>query len=219
MSVEQPAGESISAWPSYLFVVQNPDHDFLKDDLLSHIYAYQAQQESAIDSHVAVTAKHQLFESKLNYLMSEQPAVMELKRMLEELITEVATEVNQDHWPSGAAAEANIIESWFHVTQNGGYHDVHSHPNCSWCGIYYLEPGQCDLSQRNGVNRFYDPRINADHYADAGSAYLNQQGFWDFEPVEGQIVIFPSYLKHSALPYFGDQDRVVIAFNAVVDLL
>ena len=218
MSTEQSAAESIAAWPSYLFVVQNPDHEFLKDELLAHIYAYQAQQSEAIDSQVAVTAKHQLFESQLNYLMSEQPAVMELKRMLEELIAEVATDINQAYWPESAEADAEIIESWFHITQNGGYHDVHSHPNCSWCGIYYLEPGECNLKQRNGVNRFYDPRINADHYADAGSAYLNQQGFWDFEPVEGQIVIFPSYLKHSALPYFGHKDRVVIAFNAVVDL-
>ncbi|RUM52635.1 MAG: hypothetical protein DSY86_04935, partial [Marinomonas sp.] len=29
---------------------------------------------------------------------------------------------------------------------------------------------------------------------------------------------FPSYLRHSALPYFGQKDRVVVAFNCVIEL-
>ena len=216
---EAPQIESLNVWTTPLFVTQNPDHEFLKQDILEHIYAIQAQQSQAVASEVAITAKHQLFESDLGYLEAENPAVMELRRMLEELISAVATEVNQEYWPEGAQGDAHIIESWYHVTQNGGYHDVHSHPNCSWCGIYYLDPGECELGSRNGVNRFYDPRVNADHYADPGTAYLGQHGFWDFEPVEGQIVLFPSYLKHSALPYFGAKDRVIIAFNSVIDLV
>ncbi|MCP4595348.1 TIGR02466 family protein [Neptuniibacter sp.] len=218
MYSESPVIEPIQAWSSPLFVTSNPDHEFLKEDLLQYIYNYQKSQEQAVASEVAVTAKHQLFESKLCFLEADNPAIMELRRMLEELISAIATEVNHEYWPEDAEGDATIIESWFHVTQDGGYHDVHSHPNCSWCGIYYLDPGECELGSRNGVNRFYDPRVNADHYADAGSAYINQQGFWDFEPVEGQVVIFPSYLKHSALPYFGKKDRVIIAFNSIVEL-
>lgn len=219
MYTQTPEIESINAWSSPLFVTTNPDHEFIKEDLLAYIYEYQQHQSHAIDSQVAVTAKHQLFESKLNFLETELPAIIEARRMLEELLSAVVAEVNSGCWPEGVEGEATIIESWFHVTKDGGYHDIHSHPNCSWCGIYYLESGECALDARNGVNRFYDPRINADHYADAGTAYLGGQGFWDFEPVEGQIVIFPSYLKHSALPYFGKKDRVVIAFNSIIDLV
>ncbi|WP_136681383.1 TIGR02466 family protein [Neptunomonas sp. XY-337] len=219
MQTDSPMIEAIEAWSSPLFVTEYPEHDFLKEDLLSYIYASQRQQTKAVESEVATTAKHQLFESKLDFLAADNPAIMELRRMLEELIGAVASQVNAPYWPPEAEGEAEITESWFHVTQNGGYHDVHSHPNCSWCGIYYLAPGDANLTARNGVNRFYDPRGNADHYSDAGSAYLNQQGFWDFAPIEGQIVIFPSYLKHSALPYFGEQDRVVIAFNSAVTLV
>jgi len=216
-----PMVEHIPAWHSPLFVTANPDHEFLKDDLLKHIYAYQKEhnREEAIASQVAIKAKHQLTESKLTFLEDDTPVVVELRRMLEELLSEAATAVNEAYWPEGAQGDATIIESWFHVTQNGGYHDIHSHPNCSWCGIYYLDVGECELGSKNGVNRFYDPRNNADHYGDPGTAYLSEQGFWDFEPVEGQIVLFPSYLKHSALPYFGQKDRVVIAFNSVIELV
>ncbi|RUM58018.1 MAG: hypothetical protein DSY85_00250 [Marinomonas sp.] len=216
--METPTIEAIDAWTTPLFVTELSDHEFLKDALLAHIYQRQQEQENEVDSEVAVQAKHNLSESRLDFLEDEVPEVMELRRMVEELIAEVAFEVNQQHWPEDCEAYAHVIESWYHITKNGGYHDAHSHPNCSWCGIYYLDPGEANLEGRNGINRFYDPRVNAEHYADPGTAYLGGQGFWDFAPKEGQVVIFPSYLKHSALPYFGQKDRVVVAFNCVIEL-
>jgi len=214
-----PMIEELSVWSTSIFTVLNPDHEALKEALLAYVYAYREQQQQAIASEVAPTAKHQLFESRLDLLDDLDPTLQSLRATLESLVSEVATALNQPYWPEGAEGQAIITESWCHITTNGGYHDAHSHPNCSWCGIYYVDVGESDLSQRNGVNRFYDPRHCADHYLDAGSQYLNGTGVWDFEPLEGQIIIFPSYLKHSALPYFGNKDRVVIAFNTMIELL
>lgn len=210
--------EEISVWDTPLYVVSMPDHDFLKEALLKVIYQQKASQNTAIQSLVAPTAKHALHESTLDFLEREEPEVMETKRILEEIILEVISEINHPFWPEDAEAETHIIESWYHVTQYGGYHDAHSHPNCSWCGIYYLEPGDASEEGHGGLNRFYDPRSNAEHYADPATAYLGSQGVWDFTPQEGQIVLFPSYLKHSALPYFGKKDRIVIAFNSITEL-
>jgi len=209
--------EEINVWTTPLYVTQMPDHDFLKEALLAAVYEQKAQQKTAIESQIAPTAKHALHESTLDFLELADANIMETKRALEELILEVASTVNRDFWPDDLEIDAHIIESWYHVTQKGGYHDAHSHPNCSWCGIYYLEPGDASDAQHGGLNRFYDPRVNAEHYADPGTAYLGGQGVWDFTPMPGQIVIFPSYLKHSALPYFGDKDRVVLAFNAILE--
>lgn len=218
MSFSTSKIEAIKTWSTPLFIASQEDHSFLKDALVQRILALKEQQEEPINSQVAPLAKHRLFESQLDFLEDDLPEVIELKRSLEELLAEAATAANQDAWPQDVEASAYIIESWYHITQNGGYHDTHSHPNCSWCGIYYLDPGDSDLQDRNGINRFYDPRVNAEHYTDAGTAYLNTQGVWDFEPKEGQIVLFPSYLKHAALPYFGKKDRIVIAFNAIIEI-
>lgn len=209
--------EEMNVWATPLFVAQLPDHEFLKDALLDVVYQQKSAQSTAIQSLIAPSAKHALHESTLDFLEIENATVMEIKRTLEELVLEVASSLNQSHWPADVEADAHIIESWYHVTQNGGYHDAHSHPNCSWCGIYYLEPGDSATEGKGGVNRFYDPRVNAEHYSDPGTAYLASQGVWDFIPTEGQVVVFPSYLKHSALPYFGDKDRVVIAFNCTIE--
>ncbi|PTY37850.1 hypothetical protein BGP77_15365 [Saccharospirillum sp. MSK14-1] len=212
----------IEHWPTWttdLFLCTNPYHELLKAPVLQAIRSHREQSQVAIASQVAVSAKHALFESELDFLETDDADLQTLRQVLTDLVLECAASVNEPYWTEGAEPDAQIIESWYHLTGNGGYHDAHSHPNCSWCGIYCLDPGESDLQTRNGVNRFYDPRYNAAHYMDAGTAYLDGTGFWDVAPVAGQVVIFPSYLKHSALPYFGDKERVVLAFNARVDLL
>lgn len=211
--------EALDLWQSQCFITRNPYHDLLKEPLRELIYADITASTTAVKSEVATTAKARLSESELDFLDRPDANIQTLNLYLSELINSIASEVNSAFWPAEAMTEATITESWYHVTQNGGYHDAHSHPNCSWCGIYYLDIGEANFEQRNGLNRFYDPRVNADHFLDAGSQYLNSTGIWDIEPVDAQVVIFPSYLKHSALPYFGDKDRVIIAFNSRVDFI
>lgn len=209
--------EDMDLWESKLFTSVYPLHEQEVTPLLASLYQLKEQQAADIDSEVAVFAKHALFESELNLLDGSQENIAKLKGFIQDLVGLIAQAVNQDYWPEDAEAEVKIIESWYHITENGGYHDTHSHPNCSWCGIYYVQEGDSNLEGRNGVNRFYDPRHGADQYQDAGTAYLSNAGFIDFSPQPGQLIIFPSYMKHAAMPYFGDKDRVVIAFNCQVN--
>ncbi|MEM6905676.1 MAG: putative 2OG-Fe(II) oxygenase [Pseudomonadota bacterium] len=34
------------------------------------------------------------------------------------------------------------------------------------------------------------------------------------QPINGRLVLFPSFLLHSALPYRGDTDRIIVSFNS-----
>lgn len=216
---EEPQIEHIPVWQSDLFLCNNPYHDMLKQPLLDAVYAHRDASKRQVASDIATAAKQRLFESELDFLDRDNADIQLLNHTLTDLVLTIASDLNGEYWPEDAEGAATITESWYHVTRSGGYHDAHSHPNCSWCGIYYLDVGDSDFERRSGVNRFYDPRLNADHYLDAGAMYLNASGVWDMAPVDGQVVIFPSYLKHSALPYFGESERVVIAFNARVDLV
>ena len=33
---------------------------------------------------------------------------------------------------------------------------------------------------------------------------------------DGKLIVFPGNLGHSALPYYGDKDRIVISFNTEI---
>jgi ectoine hydroxylase-related dioxygenase (phytanoyl-CoA dioxygenase family) len=73
------------------------------------------------------------------------------------------------------------------------------------------------LGAANGVTRFYGPHFNRLGGAamDFGNAYL-QNAHLDVPPVPGQLVVFPSWLAHQAMPYHGSADRVIVSFNVSV---
>ena len=67
------------------------------------------------------------------------------------------------------------------------------------------------------VTRFYGPpfaQLGGAH-VDIGNAYL-QPPHVDVAPEPGQLILFPSWLAHQALPYDGERDRLIVSFNASV---
>ena len=113
---------------------------------------------------------------------------------------------------------------WFQCSHDGAFHDVHTHGNCSWSSAYIVQID--DTEQRvshpvygaaNGVTRLYGPHFNnlGGAFVDVGNAYL-QPPSKDIEPLPGQLLLFPSWLPHQAMPYDGEKERIIISFNASI---
>ena len=102
-------------------------------------------------------------------------------------------------------------ESWYHITKTNGMHEPHTHPRCSWCGIYYLQSGDGD----SGHTVFQNPVCPT--YVDRGNLYLNSGSSIRVLPKDGLLVLFPSFLIHYQALYKGVEDRIVVAFNASVN--
>jgi hypothetical protein len=138
---------------------------------------------------------------------------------------ETAQTVNAQAWAGQELQlQASIEGMWFQCSRAGAFHDVHTHGNCSWSSVYIVQID--DDEQRvthpiygaaNGVTRFYGPNFTAlgGAFVDAGNAYLLPPS-QDFAPVEGQLLLFPSWLSHQALPYDGEKERIIISFNASI---
>jgi uncharacterized protein (TIGR02466 family) len=132
-------------------------------------------------------------------------------------------QANAAVWPRGRhALQLELVGLWFQIQNGAAFHDVHTHGNCSWSGVYYvqidaLEQRQAhpDLGLLNGATRFYSPMfpLLGGAYMDMGNAFM-QQATLDVTPVAGDLVLFPAFLPHKALPYSGDKDRIVVSFNA-----
>jgi hypothetical protein len=73
------------------------------------------------------------------------------------------------------------------------------------------------LGQANGVTRFYGPHFNhlGGAHIDFGNAYL-QSAHWDVSPRPGQLIVFPAWLAHQAMPYHGESERIIVSFNTSV---
>jgi len=215
------------AWPSTLFICEWPEHARRAPSIIEHIRNQAAGFSEPVASGVATSAKPAtgLTESPLNLFDKTDNA--DLKALAEwcaQCVRGAISNVNHDGVPPHRM-NVKFTESWFHITNQGGFHDAHTHGACSWCGIFYLDAGNAaevpDSGANvagNGINRFYSPLSAGGIVRDYGNAYLGRT-YLDIQPMNGRLVIFPSYLLHSALPYTGDKDRIIVSFNSRTTLL
>ena len=132
-------------------------------------------------------------------------------------LASVAEERNGRVWEERGLGRPTRIsfESWFHITRYGGRHGLHNHPNSSWSGIYYVRAGDhVPEDPTSGKTRFYVPRGLATSYGDPVSEFMDASVSVDVTPQEGLLVVFPSFIFHEVLTYFGQSERITIPFNA-----
>ena len=159
-------------WVTSLYTVRNPVHDQIVTPIKKYIYDTEATQNETVATGIAANIKHGLFESRFDFFDVKVPAIETLKSFCAAAVMEVVKHVNADSWTKYENFSLEFRESWFHVTRHGGYHDLHNHPNCSWCGIYYLDIG--DATKADGSNAFFDPRPAAHNYTDYGTVNYNE---------------------------------------------
>lgn len=148
-----------------------------------------------------------------------------LVQFIVDSLRKTVVQANHGIWPEGAPGFHMAIQGiWFQVSNQGAHHDIHTHGNCSWSGVYCVQVDEPELRTQhpalkahNGVTRFYGPYFNhlGGAHMDFGNAYL-QAAHVDVEPVPGQLVVFPSWLPHQAMPYVGEADRIIVSFNASI---
>lgn len=207
-------------WATTLFFAHWAEHKQKAPAILKHLYELKSRETARIASGVSPAAKSAtgLFESPFNLFLTHNPELHQLNDFIGLALKSAVSEINGGATPP-TQIDVYARESWFHITNDGGCHDAHHHHNCSWCGIYYLQSGDGDDKAnevvRNGVNRFYSPVGDGGGYRDFGAEYL-ENNYFDVVPEDGMLVLFPSFLLHSALPYRGREDRIVISFNCQV---
>lgn len=180
-----------------LITSQWQEFDQYKKDIID--LCLKLEIPNTVESDVAVGAKSNLWESKFNFLESQE-ALQPLKMWLFQELTELINSFNNSNY------RAVITESWCHVTRNGGYHKPHHHSNSTWSGIFYIDQ---DLD-KGGSNNWYLP-----YYIErkAGLEFADDRCTASFVP--GGLVLFPSMMMHDADTYYGDNPRIVIAFNII----
>ncbi len=173
----------------------------LKDYIIS-------DDPKGIESAVTPDIKHNLSESKFDLLKRDVEIIKITKNWFETCIKNAFNYL--EHAPNDY--KFDFKDSWYHITKNGGMHEGHSHQNCSWCGIYYIDVG----NDSDGGYTVFDNPIRST-YSDYGSQMFNANSCFRIKPENGHLVLFPSYLYHYQSLYNGSKDRIVIGFNVTVD--
>ncbi len=158
----------------------------------------------------------QLFESHFDLFAWPEPCIAQLREFCLSNLLRWVGELNG--YDMAAMRNLEIAtDAWFHITRRNGHFGVHNHPMASWSGVYCVSPGQNDLDQPgSGRLSFINPQVTANMYSDAGNAYLRdpfQRASFGFDLVPGQMIVFPSWVLHHVMPFYGEGERITVAFN------
>ncbi|MDX1489509.1 MAG: TIGR02466 family protein [Acidiferrobacterales bacterium] len=160
-----------------------------------------------------------VFESRFDLFDWSDPPVQQLAEACHDALYDLVQALN-GYDDDEMASFTFFYESWFHVTRNGGYQSIHYHPGASWSGIYAVRTGDAVADRpESGQVKFYDPRGASFMHVDEGNRRTDPR--FSTTPVylshqEGQLVLFPSWLMHEVLPYVGQSERIVVAFNTAI---
>jgi uncharacterized protein (TIGR02466 family) len=227
MTVTPTGNTTLQLWPTPLGVyqwAQASEHNPLLTKVLQSIRFAQTQ------GHSESSGSSAFFASSDDLLQRIQiPEWTAWLQFVVHAIRDTAAAANAQAWAdageSSPGMHIRINGLWCQFSNQGVHHDIHTHGNCSWSGVYYvnIDPAaqrqaHPQLGSTNGVTRFYGPYFNrlGGAHADFGNAYL-QQPHIDMVPESGKLIVFPSWLPHQAMPYSGEQDRLILSFNASID--
>lgn len=102
---------------------------------------------------------------------------------------------------------------WLNINSYKDSNTEHTHPDSFFSGVYYLK-----VPKNSGVISFKNPNANV------APLYWQQKYItnfntvtstrWKINPIEEQLLIFPSWLEHSVEPNMNKtEERISIAFN------
>jgi len=103
-----------------------------------------------------------------------------------------------------------ISNSWINIQGKYAQHSLHLHPQSVISGTYYLQcPKAC------GSLKFEDPRLSKMMHAPARKEHphISNQHFLHFEPVEGYLILFESWLRHEVEANMSNKERISVSFN------
>jgi len=197
-------------------LIQHPDPARMNAALRELFLAREAEGTRHANPHRYTDRNDQIFESRFDLFAWPEPEITELRDFCLSQLSQVVAQLNGYDQITMKSLGVKT-DAWFHVTRRNGYFGVHNHPLASWSCVYCVAPGHSDASEPDsGKLTFITPHHMSGMYRDAGTAFLKHPfGIQNFSLLleAGQLVLFPSSVLHHVMPFFGEDERITVAFN------
>ena len=142
-------------------------------------------------------------------LLADQEAVIQaFLGSLREPLARYCQQIGTGSHPLAArnSGQAQLVGCWSVRLTGGGFHVNHVHPEGWISSAFYVSvPDDLRVADRQGWLQLGAPRYPVPGIAP--ERYV--------QPVDGRLVLFPSYLWHGTVPFESPAARLTIAFDAV----
>ena len=149
--------------------------------------------------------------SRGTVLNRHEPEIAELVAGMAQCIQEYIARLPRDSAHPLCArihGRFDFADSWSVCLQRGGCHTMHIHQMGWISSAYYVQvPSETTGTDSHGGGiTFGEPDINIGEHGMARRI---------IQPVQGRLILFPSYMWHGTVPFDADEPRTAIAFDVV----
>lgn len=103
-----------------------------------------------------------------------------------------------------------ITQSWFNYTEENEFHHQHSHYNSVISGVFYFDA----IKEEDSI--IFHKNNNDQISLTPKNCNLYNSTIWNFDVEKGDLILFPSTLKHSVKKKKGKNLRISLAFNVFI---
>jgi len=134
-------------------------------------------------------------------------------RIIKKLITKKVEDYFYNILSFSSELKLELVSSWANLHKKGDWAQVHAHYNSVISGVWYLR-----VSETSGKLIIHADQKLFGNLLDFPKDTLNELNGdrYAFTPKNGDMLIFPSTLKHSVDFSEDDTDRYSLAFNFMV---
>ncbi|MEM7506043.1 MAG: TIGR02466 family protein [Pseudomonadota bacterium] len=199
-------------FPTPVAVFRLPDHAAINAALEKRIFAREKEVASVHHSNWGGWQSPADFHS---WCGPEGEAVLKTAQQL-------ASQLTAERTGKQAAPDWQLgwrMNAWANVNRAGQGNEFHTHPGAFWSATYYVrDGGAAEDPSLGGEFEMADPRgagpaMLAPHLCFATNGGQAMGASEMIRPLEGNLVMFPSWLSHGVRPYAGDNVRISIALN------
>ena len=152
------------------------------------------------------------WHSEADFFRRTEPAHRELARHMQEMVSAATLRMA----PKANFEELEFVcDGWINVNSASAYNTPHDHVGALWSGCYYVAvPGPGPENPDGGAIEFLSPNPSSPFVGLLPSSMTFDKV--KVQPTAGKALLFPGALRHWVHPQGNGDDRVTIAFNAVL---
>jgi uncharacterized protein (TIGR02466 family) len=192
----------INYWfPTGIYHSTYPNHAILKKELLSILPdSLPIFNEQQIEGWPFWTKQNKI--GIINPIANSNTEIDQFSEWVVNQVTEFSKHYN-------STASYKIDQCWANIYQKGDFQETHIHPGFDFSALYFVSAptGSGKLVFENPLLGFDMRPIKTKNETELNSTAAV------YAPVEGQLIIFRSNLRHGVYPHNSDQPRISIAFN------
>tara|TARA_B100000925_G_scaffold202298_1_gene153408 strand:- start:52 stop:744 length:693 start_codon:yes stop_codon:yes gene_type:complete len=194
--------EVVHILPTAVAIIPCPFHSSIKQTILSEI-------EEQSNNMSEFSANEELQHLQHYSVLANDDKYGRFRNWCEQQAERYAKEISGHYIPE----TVQITDSWFNVSNTGGFQHQHYHANSYMSGVYYVnfdaEKGHCPTSFTKDERSFMQ---------NSSTIQLLKTKYTEFNQndvvyaKEGELLLFPSHTTHGYKENQGD-NRVTISMN------